>query len=163
MTRIGVVSDTHIPGYARVLPGEVLDAFEGVDLILHAGDMTVSDVMELLETVAPVKAVCGNMDAFRHEGLLPDRRIVTVEQCRIGLVHGWGERHGLSGRVLDSFRGDHVQAVVFGHTHTALNQVRDGVLLFNPGSPVAGSPQGRNTVGFLTVDGQSVTGEIRAL
>ena len=54
---IGLISDTHIPDRARIIPQNVIDAFSDVDLILHAGDLTSLDVVEELEKIAPVMAV----------------------------------------------------------------------------------------------------------
>jgi hypothetical protein len=158
--KIGVISDTHVPTYVPDLPRKIFDTFQGVDLILHAGDMVRFDVVHELETLAPVKAVAGNMDTFRNQGLLPDKRIVTAGQCRIGLIHGWGSPAGLEQRVLRAFLDDSVHAVVFGHSHNALCREHNGILVFNPGSPTSGNPSGYNSVGMLTVDGNSVHGQI---
>ena len=54
---IGVISDTH--GLVRP---EVLEILKGVDLIIHAGDIGGVEVLNVLETIAPVKAVRGNND-----------------------------------------------------------------------------------------------------
>ena len=62
---IGLISDTHIPDRAKELPQNVLDAFNDVDMIIHAGDLTSLDVIEKLEETAPVMAVQGNMMTFR--------------------------------------------------------------------------------------------------
>ena len=59
---IGLISDTHIPDRAKVLPQKVIEAFNDVELILHAGDLTSPRVIEELEDIAPVMAVQGNMD-----------------------------------------------------------------------------------------------------
>lgn len=142
------------------MPAEVFEIFRGVDLILHAGDLVVFSALEMLETIAPVKGVCGNMDIFRNEGLLPDRRVVTAEQCRIGLTHGRGTPAGLPERVLKSFDDDNVNAAVFGHSHQAANERRGGVLLFNPGSPTDNRFAPFRSLGILTVDGDNISGEI---
>lgn len=60
--RIGVISDTHVPVRARVLPGAVFEVLAGVDLILHAGDLVTLDVLDELAAIAPVMAVHGNVD-----------------------------------------------------------------------------------------------------
>ena len=52
--RIGLVTDTHVPWEEKELPREVLKAFEGVDLILHGGDIYSHVVLDDLETIAPV-------------------------------------------------------------------------------------------------------------
>lgn len=160
MTKIGVISDTHIPSRCPNVPDVVKRIFDGVSLILHAGDHTQFSVVEELEAIAPVKAVCGNMDEFRNNAVLPDKLIATVEDVRIGLIHGWGPAHGLEDRVLESFRPGDVSVIVFGHSHLPCNEIRNGVLLFNPGTPTDRRFAVSQSVGLLTVDGTAVSGEI---
>lgn len=155
MKRIGVLSDTHLRGPDPELAARLARVFVGVDLILHAGDLTNLTVLDMLE--APeVLAVCGNMDEPAVGQSLPDKRIVEVEGARIGLMHGWGSPFGLAGRVGSQFSG--VDCVVFGHSHRAMNTFTGGVLFFNPGS-VSRGLVGSGTVGLLTVD-QGISGEI---
>ena len=59
---IGLVSDTHIPDHAKRLPDELKEAFRGVDLILHGGDIYSVSVLNELETIAPVLAAQGDDD-----------------------------------------------------------------------------------------------------
>ena len=84
---IGLISDTHIPDRARILPQKVLDAFSNVDLIIHAGDLTSPKVLDELEEIAPVMAVQGNMD--RANGIdLPKAKVIEAEDLKIGVIHG---------------------------------------------------------------------------
>jgi hypothetical protein len=156
MTRIGVLSDTHLrqpdPDFAR----RAAEVFAGVDMILHAGDLVHLSVLDALE--APeVYAVAGNMDDHVVGQSLPSRRVVEAEGRRIGMVHGWGPPVGLAGRVAGEFSA--VEAIVFGHSHRPHNAKKHGVLLFNPGS-VGRGLLGSGTVGILTVDEAGITGEI---
>ena len=90
MLKIGVVSDTHI-SRSEELPKELLTAFAGVDLILHAGDLVSLAVLEGLKKIAPeVCAVWGNMDPPDVKQALPEKRIIQAKQFRIGLIHGSG-------------------------------------------------------------------------
>jgi hypothetical protein len=154
---LGVISDTHLPSAAVRLPREVFDAFEGVNLILHAGDLVNYGVIEQLRRIAPVEAVAGNMDSPELRKLLPLTRIIEAGRHRIGLVHGSGSRTGLPARVLSRFQG--VSAIVFGHSHEPLLDWKGGVLLVNPGSPAGRSGKGRPSVARLHV-GEEITGEI---
>ena len=63
MMRIGLIGDTHYPE-AGPLWDEAYDALRDVDLILHAGDLHVIDVLDWLEERCgvPVLAVRGNGD-----------------------------------------------------------------------------------------------------
>ena len=127
------MADTHIPKAASGLPRELLEAGEGADLILHAGDLVEMSVLEELRALAPTTAVVGNMDLPEVGSVLPEKTVVQVEGKLIGLIHGWGPPAGIERRVLSRFSG--VDAVVFGHTHKALVEERKGVLLINPGTP----------------------------
>ncbi len=150
---IGVISDTHIPRRARVVPDWVRRAFAGVDLILHAGDLTTLGVLDELAVIAPVEAVAGNVDAMGEARILSAKRVVEVAGVRIGLVHGHeGSGATTPERALAAFRDDVVAAVVFGHSHQPLNETVDGVLLFNPGSATDPRWAGEPSVGLLTVD-----------
>ena len=60
--RVGLIADTHMPGTIATLWPQVYDAFRGTDLILHAGDLHVADVIDELETLAPTFVCCGNGD-----------------------------------------------------------------------------------------------------
>lgn len=133
--RVGVLSDTHIPLRAKKLPDEVLQAFEKVDHIIHAGDIVSGEVLDVLKNLAPVTAVGGNVDPEQLRGALGEKKIVILSGYRIGITHG----HGKSGRTLDRaikcFENDSVDCIIFGHSHIPYCGVMDRILLFNPGSP----------------------------
>lgn len=156
MTRIGVISDTHLYEMDPGLAGRVGQAWGEVSLALHAGDLVRLSVLDGLP--APrVEAVCGNMDDHVIAQSLPDRKVVTVEGKRIGLIHGWGSPMGLAGRVAEVFDG--VDAIVFGHSHRPMNAVKNGVLFFNPGS-ASRNFFGGASVGVLSVGPEGISGEI---
>jgi hypothetical protein len=131
--KIGVISDTHIPEAATQLPAELFRAFEDADLILHAGDILDMTVIEELSQLAEVRAVRGNMDYFNRAHLLPEMLIIPAGKFRIGLIHGSGPPFRLPERILKQFAG--MDCIVFGHTHHPHNEILDGVLMFNPGTP----------------------------
>jgi putative phosphoesterase len=176
MTELGVIADSHIPDRMRALPPAVFDALDGVDAILHAGDVCARRVLTDLERLAPVYAVNGNRDFFMR---LPLDRRLTFDGVTIGLTHGHGGWLGYLreklryytvgyhlARHLDLVRArfTDVQAIVFGHSHYPVNRVVDGVLLFNPGSL---GPDYRTAygpaVGRLTIAGGAITGRILPL
>lgn len=158
MTRIGVLSDTHLRDVHPELGRRLAEAFQGVDMILHAGDLVNLRVLDLLE--APqVHAVRGNMDDHTVAMSLPSKLVLEVEGFKIGLIHGWGSPAGLANRVAAEFSG--VDCVVFGHSHRPMNARQGGVLMFNPGSVSKGFI-GSGTVGLLTVD-QGLSGQILKL
>jgi uncharacterized protein len=59
--KIGLISDTH-----DYLDPRVPSLFEGVEHILHAGDIGLPWLILQLENIAPVTAVLGNVDAGLH-------------------------------------------------------------------------------------------------
>lgn len=149
VVRIGVVADTHVGEWVAELPRSVLHALAGVDVILHAGDITELAVLDRLGQIAQVTAVQGDHD--RAAGiLLPRCRVVDVAGARIGLTHGrrgrWIELAAAAsslvmGRpVLLGFhralrrRFGAVDAIVFGHLHLPCNRSIGGVLFFSPGA-----------------------------
>lgn len=149
--RIGVISDTHIPGKAKVLPDAALRLFDAfrVDLILHAGDISTLAVLNQLEAHAPVAAVQGNVELAEVVAALPLTRELFVDVCAIGLIHDLGARQHYAGNARRLFPTARV--VVFGHSHIPLIADRDGLLLLNPGSATDRRRQPSCTVALLTI------------
>ncbi len=162
MVKIGVVSDTHIPYAALSIPEVVLRTFadEAVDLILHAGDMVEEEALYDLMAVAEVKAVCGNMDSVSVKSAYPDRLIVSVEEVKILLVHGWGEPYRLPERLCEAYSHLNPDSIVFGHSHIPFCADLEGIFLFNPGTPTDRRFAERRSFGILKVDGKEITGRI---
>ena len=156
---IGIISDTHIPHFKK-LPDAIWEHFSSVELIIHAGDLSVLSVLDELETIAPVVAVQGNIEEEEVVRKLPIKREIVVGHCRIGIVHILGDAHNRERVARQEF--PNAQCVVFGHSHIPYNQEHDGQLLFNPGSATDRRRQPRCSIGLLHVDDltQSVIGEI---
>lgn len=158
--KIGVISDTHIPRRAKELPVPVLKGFKGVDMILHAGDLVSGEVLEVLEGIAPLHVVRGNMDGPDLQKKLPEKKLIEIEEYRIGLLHG----HGLGGNALQKaqleFGSKNLDAVVFGHSHAPYNKEHRGTLFFNPGSPTDKRWVPYFSFGFLYLNEGKIRGEI---
>jgi putative phosphoesterase len=156
---IGVISDTHIPHF-KELPKSIWEHFTGVELIIHAGDLSVLSVISELETIAPVLAVQGNVEEDEVIRKLPIKREIVVGHCRIGVVHILGESHNRERIARQEF--PNARCVVFGHSHIPWNQEHDGQLLFNPGSATDRRRQPKCSIGLLHVDDEmrKVWGEI---
>ncbi len=158
MIKIGVISDTHMRGPDDDLFRLAQRQFADVSMILHAGDLVHLSVLDAFHD-KEVVAVCGNMCGPSSSQVLSAKQEIVVEEARIGLIHGWGSREGLENRIFPEF--EDVDAIVYGHTHTPANHLKDGVLMFNPGAWSSWSMGRRaGSVGILTVDGFKVTGEI---
>lgn len=161
ISEIGVVSDTHIPARAAFLPPALFKVFDGVQLILHAGDLVDEKVIDDLSVLAPVEAVAGNMDPTGLQVRLGKLKLVKVGSVLIGLLHGdiAGRRVSFN-RVRDLFRPVEPQVIVFGHLHEPLNREDGGTLFFNPGSAVDPRRTPRPSCGKLKITGTEVKGEI---
>jgi len=157
MTHVVVLADTHIRrGSTRRLSDAVYHHLEAADLILHAGDVVVDDVLDELGGFAAVHAVLGNNDV-ELVGLLPETRMLDVDGVRVAMVHDSGPSTGRAGRLRRRFPDADV--VVFGHSHIPWDaEGLDGQILFNPGSPTERRAQPHRTLGTLDLDcGRVVT------
>ena len=122
---IGLVSDTH--GLVRA---ELHSALEGVELILHAGDVGGDDVLDELTTIAPVEAVYGNTDAPGRPRLA-QAIVRSVGGVRIHVSHGHEVGSPTPKKLLERYAAD---VIVYGHTHQQLVSHADGRLVVNPGA-----------------------------
>ena len=80
--RLGVISDTH--GY---LPLRALRVFQGVDVILHAGDIGSQEILRSAGAGAPVLAVRGNMDGGSWADRLAEYEFLQAGDHLIHLIH----------------------------------------------------------------------------
>jgi hypothetical protein len=178
MTTIGILADTHIPDRAAALDPHVIQTFQkaGVDIILHAGDVSVPSVLEELRKIAPVNAVRGNRDIFYLRSL-PMKVQLNIEGVSIGMAHGHGTfarytldkmQRAIVGRYAEKYLRRMLQAfpeaevIVFGHVHVPCSFWLDGKLLFNPGSTCYPWPRSYpGSFGLLHLDkGREPWGEI---
>ena len=149
--RIGVLSDTHMPGRAKKLPEQLLRDFAQVDHIVHAGDWNTLDVYEQLRLLAPVDGVAGNTDGSDIVKRFGYKKVLQLGAVRIGLTHGDRGAGLTEDNALNMFFGEQVDCVVFGHSHIPLLAEKRGVLLFNPGSPTDKRWQERHSYGMLEI------------
>jgi uncharacterized protein len=149
--RLAVISDTHLPRGARVLPDSCLEQLRAADAILHAGDLIELSFLTELEWIGPpVHAVRGNVDSAELQARLPLTRVVNADGARIAMVHDGGPADGRLERLRRRFPD--ADAVVFGHSHLPLLEERDGFTIFNPGSPTERRRALRHTMGIATAD-----------
>ena len=131
--RLGIISDTH-----GTLPPEVFQVFEGVDHILHAGDVGSADILTELEALAPVTAVYGNTDGWGLRARLPKVAKLRLDGFDIVVTHGDQFGTPTPEALHEAFPEGEI--LVFGHTHQPLVETVDMVVTaMNPGS--AGAPR----------------------
>ena len=144
--RIGLISDTH-----SLMRVDALAALDGVELILHAGDVGTYGVLRELQAIAPTQAVSGNIDDPILG--LPRTLDLTFEGLRIHVSHGHELGSPTPAALVRQYPAD---VIVYGHTHRALVERRGHTLIVNPG---AAGPRRFNlmpSVGLLTVkDGKA--------
>jgi putative phosphoesterase len=148
---IGVISDTH-----GLLRPEAVDALRGSDLIVHAGDIGGVEILDRLRQIAPLAAVCGNTDRGLWCEDLPDSEVVSCGGLEIYLLHD------LASLDLDPAAAGFC-AVVYGHSHQPQQQMRNGVLYFNPGSAGPRRFKLPVSVGRLRIANGVISGELITL
>src|SRR5213079_484950 len=122
MAVIGVISDTH-----GLLRREAISALQGSDHIIHVGDIGNAAILDRLNEIAPVTAVRGNVDKGSWAQKIPETNVLEVEGVSIYVLH-----------ILDELdlkpEAAGFAAVIYGHSHVSKQEVKNGVLYFNPGS-----------------------------
>jgi putative phosphoesterase len=146
--RIGVISDTH-----GLLRPEALTALGGSDRIIHAGDVGAPEILEKLAAIAPVMAIRGNIDKEAWARKLPTTQVVETGGISLYVLHDLAE--------LDlKPEAAGFAAVISGHSHVPKQEMRGGVLYFNPGSAGPRRFKLPVSVGRLVVEEGRVSGEI---
>jgi uncharacterized protein len=146
--QVGVISDTH-----GLLRPEAVDALAGSDVILHAGDIGQSDVLESLKAIAPVIAVRGNNDQGSWAETIPERETIELAGVSVYLLHSIKD-------LTINPKTAGIQVVISGHSHQPLIEERNGVLFLNPGS--AGPRRFKLPIALahLHLDGTSIQAHI---
>ncbi len=121
---VGLIADTH-----GLMRPEVFAALEGVELILHAGDVGPG-VLDELAAIAPVRAVFGNTDAPDDPALAAEVA-VTIGAVRVHVSHGHELGSPTPEKLLAAYDAD---VLVYGHTHRPLLVKADGRWVVNPGA-----------------------------
>ena len=125
--KIGIISDTH-----GLLRPQVSDVFQGVEHILHAGDIGNLDIITELEAIAPVTAVWGNADGLEVRGRVPEVAEVELGGVRVAVIHGMQVGSPTPEKIAALHPG--AGLVVFGHSHRPLIKQVGATLAVNPGS-----------------------------
>ncbi|MGE5224247.1 MAG: metallophosphoesterase family protein [Omnitrophica WOR_2 bacterium] len=119
---IGVISDTH-----GLLRPEAIRALQGSTLIVHAGDAGNPEVLQTLQSIAPLTAVRGNVDRGGWADQLPLSAMIEISRARLYIIHNLDE-------LTLNVKKEGFQGIISGHSHVPSIQWRDGILYLNPGS-----------------------------
>jgi putative phosphoesterase len=130
---VGLISDTHLPTRAKEIPPKVFEIFKNVEMIIHSGDLVNLEVLDMLEKIAPVIAVHGNMDFEEVVSKLPEVNHVEIFGKKIGVVHD----AGIFGteKMKKIAEENNFDILVFGHTHRQFLLKDENRIFVNPGSP----------------------------
>jgi putative phosphoesterase len=149
MLKIGILSDTHLKRPNDKLEEIYRKYLIDMDIVIHTGDYVSIEVVEFLNR-NNFHGVRGNMDSHEVKQILPDKKVIEAGSHRIGIIHGWGSKDGIEEKIRDEFRD--VDIIVYGHSHSAANHVKDGILFFNPGVAIGYSMSGPHTIGILEIN-----------
>lgn len=167
--RIGLISDSHISRAGELWP-QVFDVLEGVDAILHAGDLWSPVLLDELAAIAPVWAARGNGDMHVTDARVQDTWVHDLEGVSVAMIHDFPSPERASAEILarrteQRFPGATPDVVIYGHTHIDEAASVDGILYVNPGSPTL--PYNKSlrlgTIGFLQIDAGGVMAELHQL
>jgi putative phosphoesterase len=153
--RIGVISDTH-----DHFDPKVRDFFEGVDHIIHGGDIGLPWLILQLEEIAPVTAVTGNTD---ESGLHYKPTELVQIGARKFLIHHIVDPKNLDDKLKRKIIRENPDVVVFGHTHKPFCETIGTTLYLNPGYAGKQRFELQRTVAILTCDAQGMTADFLEL
>jgi putative phosphoesterase len=158
VTRLLLLSDTHLPARAKRLSDDVWRAVDAADVVVHAGDWVDVATLDALEArAAHLVAVWGNNDGPALRARLPEVAVTSVEGLRMAVVHETGPARGREER-MDAAYGDlRLDLLVFGHSHIPWDSTTPaGTRLLNPGSPTDRRRQPVCTLMTAVVDGDEL-------
>jgi hypothetical protein len=150
--KIGIISDTHFSNPESCqIPDWILNAFKGVDMIVHAGDAECRKAFDIFRNIAPVYEVRGNCDRFAHD--TPEAISIEIGAGKLTVAH----RPEVARRA----SGPDTKVLVYGHTHISLISQEQDLLVICPGSPTL--PRGGlpASVALLSVENGKISAELK--
>jgi putative phosphoesterase len=145
---VGVISDTH-----GLLRPEAVELLRGSDHIIHAGDIGAPGIIPELEKIAPVTAIRGNIDTQTWAQSFAETEVVELGGLYFYVIHD-------ANAVDLNPKAAGFAAVISGHSHKPKQEVKNGVLYFNPGSAGPRRFKLPTSVGRLAIAGGYLSGEI---
>jgi uncharacterized protein len=155
MMKIGILSDTHSyfhPDLPAVL--------QGVDLILHAGDVGTPDILAELEKIAPLKAVWGNIDGQNVKHLTEEYLKIRIDDCKILMTHIGGHPKKWANGIYEMLMAETPDIFICGHSHILrIERVKQfyNMLYINPGACGTHGWHKHKTVVLLTIENGKAT------
>jgi hypothetical protein len=149
--RIVAISDTHANSIQK-FPTVLLNNLKTADMIIHTGDYASKTVLDQLRAFKDFRGVYGNMDPLEIRMEVPEKATFEVAGYRIGLTHPpeGGPPFGIENLVRKKF--DQVDLIIYGHTHNAKSERKDGVLWVNPGSLMGVWPAKSKTFAIIEIN-----------
>lgn len=151
--KVIIVSDSH--GKRGILE-EIVKRNPDADAFLHCGD-----IEENTEEYPMYTFVNGNNDYFYD---LPNERVVQLGKHRVYMTHG----HMLSFRkrhedLVKRAKENNCGIACYGHSHIAVLEQRDGVMIVNPGSLWRSRDSRGPSYAILEIDNEHVKAHIEFL
>lgn len=147
LVKVLILSDSHRSG----LVNDILKKERNSDIFIHLGDGG-SDMFDTGEFTGgkPVYNVKGNCDTASYG--FPEKLISYFGSVKFYACHGHNHnvKNGLSA-LFYAAKQEQCTLALFGHTHIALNEEYEDVILFNPGSAMNGR------YGILEISGDKMT------
>lgn len=132
--KIGIISDTHLNKHYSKLRNLLDDKLKNVDLIIHAGDYTTTDVISIIKQHSEFIGVYGNNDKSSIRDLVPEKHILTLEGYKVGICHGDGSKKQTIDNVIETFKGHRLDIIIYGHSHQPCIFTKGRTMFLNPGS-----------------------------
>lgn len=136
--KLVAIADTHIKSGSaeETLQPELFKLIQKADTVIHAGDFVTKQIYDELSDICELEAVFGNMDEPGLKKILPERKVIKVEDLKIGIIHEAALSINDTDWAKYMAREMSVNVLIFGHIHKPVIYRRD-VLLVCPGSPTA--------------------------
>lgn len=157
---IGVIADTHLKNPLE-LSSLIELLLKEADVVIHAGDLITETALEPFIQAGKLIGVAGNGDLPSVMESFPEKRLITLENYRIGICHGHGKVGKTLERAYAAFQDEMVDIIIFGHSHQPLIQTKNRILMINPGSICSKRKERWYTYVLLKLDPQQITVEIK--
>ena len=127
--KVLIVSDTH--RHDENLE-KVIKKIKPIDMLIHCGDSEGTDAHIQQICDCPLYIVAGNNDFFSS---LSSELEFYIQKYKVFATHGHNYYVSVGvDRLIDEAKVRHADIAIFGHTHRPFIELREGVMVINPGS-----------------------------